>query len=200
MSTAEWLALLTLCTVSSFTPGPNTTLSTSMAATAGLRATLPFIAGVPVGWSALLILSVTGMSAVLLEHPTMRQGLVIAGSIYLLWLAQRIFRSGNLQISRQAQVVGFWGSVALQFLNIKAWLLAMTISSGWLLGQEDMWSRWFGVWPVVAAYAFASNYSYALVGSSLQRWLQTGQRLRLFNGAMSLMLVALAGWLTLTQL
>ena len=129
----------------------------------------------------------------------MRQGLVIAGSIYLLWLAQRIFRSGNLQISRQAQVVGFWGSVALQFLNIKAWLLAMTISSGWLLGQEDMWSRWFGVWPVVAAYAFASNYSYALVGSSLQRWLQTGQRLRLFNGAMSLMLVALAGWLTLTQ-
>lgn len=200
MSAAEWFALLTLCTVATFTPGPNTTLSTSMAATAGLRATLPFIAGVPVGWSVLLILSATGMSAVLLEQPSMRRALVIAGAIYLLWLAQRIFRSGNLHITRQTQIIGFGGSVALQFLNIKAWLLAMTISSGWLLGHEDIWNRWFEVWAVVAAYAFASNFTYALLGASLQLWLQTGQRLRLFNAAMGLTLAALAVWLTITQL
>ena len=200
MSTAEWFALLTLCTAASFTPGPNTTLSTSMAAGHGLRATLPFIFGVSAGWSVLLVLSVTGASAVLLEHPVMRPVLVIAGVWYLLWLAQRIYRSATIQIAHAVQPIGFKGGVALQFLNIKAWFLAMTISSGWLIGHADIVARGLAVWPVVAAFAFSSNFTYAMVGASLQKFLQTGSRLRVFNTVMSLTLAILAVWLGVTQL
>ena len=37
MSTQEWWALLVLATATSFTPGPNTTLSATLAANGGLR-------------------------------------------------------------------------------------------------------------------------------------------------------------------
>ena len=49
MSTQEWGALLVLATATSFTPGPNTTLSTALAANRGLRHAMPFVLAVPDG-------------------------------------------------------------------------------------------------------------------------------------------------------
>lgn len=47
MSAAELAALLAFATAMSFTPGPNTALSTALAANLGLKRTLRFIAAVP---------------------------------------------------------------------------------------------------------------------------------------------------------
>ena len=43
-------ALLLFCTAMSFSPGPNTTLSTALAANGGLRPALRFCLAVPAGW------------------------------------------------------------------------------------------------------------------------------------------------------
>ena len=47
MTGAEFAALLLLATAVSFTPGPNTTLSTAIAANRGLRPALRFVLAVP---------------------------------------------------------------------------------------------------------------------------------------------------------
>ena len=52
----ELTALLVLSTAASFTPGPNTALSTAIAANHGLRSAMKFIVSVPVGWGLLLTL------------------------------------------------------------------------------------------------------------------------------------------------
>ena len=49
MSAAELTALLLFCTAMSFSPGPNTTLSTALGANLGLKRALPFILAVPAG-------------------------------------------------------------------------------------------------------------------------------------------------------
>ena len=49
MTAAEFGALLTLATATSFTPGPNTTQSTALAANFGLRRAMHFVCSVPVG-------------------------------------------------------------------------------------------------------------------------------------------------------
>ena len=54
MSAQELTALLLLSAATSFTPGPNTTLSTALAANLGLRSALRFVLAVPVGWGMLL--------------------------------------------------------------------------------------------------------------------------------------------------
>ena len=56
MTDTELTALLILATATSFTPGPNTTLSTALAANRGLRGALHFVCAVPVGWGLLFAL------------------------------------------------------------------------------------------------------------------------------------------------
>jgi threonine/homoserine/homoserine lactone efflux protein len=99
--------------------------------------------------------------------------------------------------------VGFWQGVGLQFLNIKAWMLALSLVAGWVAGHPDALLRFAQVLPVMLAYAFFSNFTYALVGSVLRHWLTgpvingraTGQRLQTFNRVMAGALVLTAMWM-----
>ena len=131
MSTAEFSALLLLATAVSFTPGPNTTLSTAIAANQGLRGAMRFVMAVPVGWSALLLLCAVGVGAALAAVPALRWAVLALGVGYMLWLAWRLAGSGTLvQADGQRIRVGFVQGVLLQFVNIKAWMLALAVVAG----------------------------------------------------------------------
>ncbi|MGD9775072.1 LysE family translocator [Diaphorobacter sp.] len=196
MPLIEFTALLVLATAMSFTPGPNTTLSTALAANRGLAAAMRFVVAVPVGWCVLLVLCAAGLGAAVLAMPALRWAIKAVGIGYLLWLAVRLSRSGRLsEADAQRLTVGFWQGVALQFVNIKAWLLALTIVAGWVVGRDDGLQRLAVVLPVMAAFAFGSNFVYAAAGALLRHWLARGQRLLWFNRAMALVLVATALWM-----
>ncbi|WP_286997773.1 MULTISPECIES: LysE family translocator [Comamonas] len=192
----EFTALLILATAMSFSPGPNTTLSTAMAANHGLRHSLRFVAAVPVGWSLLLILCAVGIGALITGMPALRWGIKALGIAYLLWLAFKLSGSGQLAQAQPAQLrVGFVQGVLLQFVNIKAWLLALTIVAGWVAGQADFTARMLVVLPVMAFYALSSNLLYACIGAALRQWLATGRRLLWFNRGMAALLVLTALWM-----
>ena len=200
MNWQEFTALLILATAMSFTPGPNTTLSTALAANHGLKRALPFICAVPVGWGALLVLCTLGLGALVLAVPLLSWAIKIIGVAYLLWLASKIARSRQLSEADAARLnVTFWQGAALQFVNIKAWMLALAIVSSWIAGRNDVALRLAIVLPVMLAYALASNLSYALMGSLLREWLSgpagTGRRLMGFNRVMAAVLVVTAAWL-----
>ena len=206
MTASEFSALLVLATATSFTPGPNTTLSTALAANGGLPRALRFIAAVPVGWGLLFTLCAAGVGSLVVAVPALRWAILLGGTAYLLWLARRLWGSRSLGSVDSARLnVGFWQGVGLQFLNIKAWMLALSIVAGWIAGQADAPQRFVSVLPVLLAFAFFSNLSYALVGSLLRHWLAgpvvdgqpTGARLLVFNRGMALALVLTAGWMLL---
>ena len=200
MNWQEFTALLVLATAMSFTPGPNTTLSTALAANHGLRRALPFVCAVPVGWGVLLAVCTLGLGALVVALPLLSWTIKLVGVAYLLWLASKIASSRQLSQADAARLnVTFWQGAALQFVNIKAWMLALAIVSGWIAGRDDPAMRFAVVLPVMLAYAFASNLSYALAGSLLRDWLAgpfgTGHRLRWFNRVMALVLVITAVWM-----
>ena len=196
MPLVEFTALLVLATAMSFTPGPNTTLSTALAANRGLPAAMRFVVAVPVGWSALLLVCAAGLGAVVMAVPALRWAIKAVGIGYLLWLALRLARSARLSEADAARLsMGFWEGAALQFVNIKAWLLALTIVAGWIVGREDHLQRLAIVVPVMVAFAFTSNLTYAAMGALLRHWLAHGRRLLWFNRAMAAVLVATALWM-----
>ncbi len=206
MTASEFSALLVLATATSFTPGPNTTLSTALAANFGLRRALRFIVAVPVGWGLLFTLCAAGVGALVVAVPVLRWAILLGGTAYLLWLARRLWGSQSMSQADPARLnMGFWQGVGLQFLNIKAWMLALSIVAGWIAGQADAQQRYLAVLPVLLAYAFFSNFSYALVGSLLRHWLAgpvvdgqpTGRRLLAFNRLMAVALVLTAAWMLL---
>ena len=202
MNWQEFTALLTLATAMSFTPGPNTTLSTALAANHGLRRTLPFICAVPVGWAILLGICTLGVGALVLAVPLLGWLIKLGGVAYLLWLAWKISQTRQLgQAQAKNMNVTFWQGTALQLVNIKAWMLALAIVSGWIAGQAHSAERFGVVLPVMLAFAFVSNLSYALMGSLLRDWLAgpagSGRRLIRFNRAMAAVLVLTAIWMLL---
>lgn len=200
MPPAELTALLVLCTATSFTPGPNTTLSTALAANLGLKHALRFVLAVPVGWGLLFSLCAAGIGTLVLAVPALRLGVQAAGVSYLLWLALKLVRANTLaQADARSLQVTFWQGVLLQFLNIKAWMLALTVVAGWLAGRADFASRFALVLPILLLFGVCSNLTYALIGTLLRRWLADpehgGRRLRWFNRSMAGVLVVTAGWI-----
>ncbi|MDD0816543.1 LysE family translocator [Curvibacter sp. HBC28] len=196
MNWQELSALLILATASSFTPGPNTTLSTALAANFGLRRAMGFVCAVPVGWSLLLAFCSAGAGALILAAPVLRWGILLAGMAYLLWLAARLANSRQLTQADASRLnVTFGKGVLLQFLNIKAWMLALSIVAAFVAGQADPLQRFLIILPVMIFFAFTSNLAYALVGSLLRHWLAQGQRLLVFNRTMASALALTAVWL-----
>ena len=202
MSSTEFIALLVLATAMSFTPGPNTALSTAMAANHGLRHAMPFVCAVPLGWGLLLTFCALGVGALLVALPWLALAVKLTGAAYLVWLARRLATTQELgEADARRLQVGFWQGAALQLVNIKAWMLALAIVSGWVAGHADAGWRFAVVLPVMLGFAFGSNLAYALVGSLLREWLAgpngTRQRLHWFNRVMAAVLVLTAGWMLL---
>ena len=196
MPLSEFTALLLVATAASFTPGPNTTLSTAIAANRGLRGAMRFVCAVPVGWGLLFVACAMGVGALIVAVPALRWAVLGLGTAYMLWLAARLARSGTLAQADGARLdVTFWQGVLLQFLNIKAWMLALAVVAGWIAGRPDAMGRLLVTLPVMVVFGFVSNLTYALVGSLLRDWLAQGARLLWFNRLMALALVLTAGWM-----
>ncbi len=201
MSAGEVTALLVFCAAMSFSPGPNTTLATAMAANRGLTRTLRFCLAVPAGWIALMLACGLGLGALITGVPALRWAVKLGGVAYLLWLAWKLANAAQLAQADSSRLdIGFWQGAGLQFLNIKAWMLALTLTAGWVVsagGQpaSNSGQRLAIICAVMAVFAFASNFTYALVGSLLRQWLVHGRRLLWFNRMLALVLVATAAWM-----
>jgi len=203
MSAEELIALLTFATLMSFTPGPNTTMSTALAANHGLRRTLHFIVAVPTGWTLMMLACGLGLGALVLAVPALNLLVRIVGIGYLLWMAWRLAGARTLAQADGSRLnVTFWQGVGMQFVNIKAWMLALALAAGWVTSAAGQPSsnplqRLAIVCGVMALFALTSNLTYALIGSLLREWLAQGTRLLWFNRAMAALLVATAVWMAL---
>lgn len=199
MSQAELFALIALAAVGTFTPGPNTALSATLAANHGLRQALPFICAVPAGWGVLLVLNAVGLGAVVLGLPPLRWALMLMGALYLLWLAYQLASARSLSEARTPLHMSFKQGVLLQFVNVKAWLLAMSVVSGWVIGHDNTTERLFETLPIFMGFGLVSNLTYAWVGASLRDWLRgpddSAQRLQWFNRCMALALLGTVAWM-----
>ena len=201
MPATELTALLMFCTAMSFSPGPNTTLSTALAANGGLRRALRFCLAVPTGWTLLMLATGLGLGALITGVPALRWAVKAGGAGYMLWLAWRLARTSQLtQVDSARLNVTFWQGVGLQFLNIKAWMLALTLTAGWVVnaaGQPatNPGERLVIISAVMVVFAFSSNFTYALVGSLLRQWLAHGRRLLWFNRMLAAVLVLTTAWM-----
>lgn len=201
MSAAELTALLLFCTAMSFSPGPNTTLSTALAANLGLRSAMRFCLAVPTGWTLLMLACGLGLGALVLGLPALRWGVKLLGAAYMLWLAWKLANASTLSEADASRLnVTFLQGVGLQFLNIKAWMLALTLTAGWVVNAAgapaaNPGQRLAIICVVMVFFAFTSNFAYAVAGSLLRQWLAQGRRLVGFNRVLAGVLVATALWM-----
>ncbi|MEM5427137.1 LysE family translocator [Cupriavidus oxalaticus] len=195
LTAAQFLALLTLLTVGLFTPGPNTTIAAVTGANFGLRATLPHCVGVAFGFASILALCAVGVGALILGQPALASLVHLAGVAYLLWLAWKIARSTALAEKQVLRPLNVWQSAALQYANIKAWMLALAVAASYMADAPAPLQRMLLVCGVFALLGFVSNGVYGVLGAALRQWLREGGRVRWFNRAMGGALALTALWI-----
>jgi threonine/homoserine/homoserine lactone efflux protein len=87
-------ALAIFALVSTISPGGATTLATAPGARFGFRRSIPMMLGIASGLASMAVAVATGLAGLLLAKPSLQLAMKAIGSIYLLWLAWSLGRSG----------------------------------------------------------------------------------------------------------
>ncbi len=191
----EILAFSAFAWIGSFTPGPNVAIAASTGVNHGLRAAMPHVAGVPLGFVALLWLVGMGGAAVLQGQPGLLMAMKIAGNGYLLYLAWKLCFTSQLSTGNNIRPFTLLQSIMFQLVNPKAWMMLVAAASTYAIGHEDYILRLSWMSLGFAVPSALSLFSWAWAGEKLRHWLVVGNRLRIFNFCMGISLACTAAWM-----
>jgi threonine/homoserine/homoserine lactone efflux protein len=185
------LAAAAFILASSITPGPNNTMLMASGVNFGMRRTLRHLAGVQIGFGIMLLAVGLGLHAVLAQFPGFYDALRFAGAAYMLVIAWKLAtaQSASADVQRPTQPMGFWAAVAFQWVNPKAWVMAVTFMSTYPPAQAGF----VQIAPLVLLFIVLGapcSAVWAGFGSAMRSFLQDPKRLRIFNVTMALALVA----------
>ncbi|MFV2034321.1 MAG: LysE family translocator [Halocynthiibacter sp.] len=191
MSYENLLVLLGLAFTAAFTPGPNNALVASSGANFGYRRTIPHILGIAAGFSFMVFVVGFILGTAFEQSRILREVLRWGGAAVLFWIAWKIAVSGGLGRSPDsARPFRFYEAAAFQWINPKAWVMAIAIPAQFITGEAPLGAA-LAVAAVFLAVGFCSSSSWALVGRALTRWINTKSRMRWFNMAMGAMIATL---------
>ena len=184
-----FLALLLFAFTTSITPGPNNMMLFTSGVNFGFRRTIPHMLGIGVGFFVLLIAVGLGLGALLHTVPLLYTALKFAGGAYLVWIAWKIGTSRSLSERESgAQPMSFMSAAAFQWVNPKAWVMAVTAMATYTNEQLYLFSVLL-VGLAFAAVNVPSVSTWAGFGSALRDWLSDPVRLKWFNITMAVLLV-----------
>lgn len=196
METATLAALAGFAFAATWTPGPNNMMLAASGATFGWRATLPHAMGVAVGFPVMLFAIALGLGELFRRSPEFRTGLAWAGMAVMLWLAWRIATAGPARGGRRARPLTFLEASAFQWINPKAWVMAIGTAATYASGAAPVVEAGIAA-GVFTVSGLTSAHGWAGFGAALGRILGAGWRLRAFNAAMGGLLALSAVWLVL---
>ncbi len=183
-------ALLAFAFASSVTPGPNVIMVAASSANHGVRATLPHMTGITFGFPAMIVLVGLGLAGPFAMSPTLHLVLKWIGSAWLLWLAWKIARSGAPGEGTGKPPLGFFGAAAFQWVNPKAWMLALAAIPAFSTPGGNVLADTLMIAAAFLVVSFPALAVWAVVGRGAAYLLDSPLRLRAFNVTMALLLVA----------
>ncbi|AVA22043.1 LysE family translocator [Rhizobium sp. LEGMi198b] len=189
MAPDTFLALLLFAFTTSITPGPNNMMLFASGVNFGFRRTIPHMLGIGAGFLSLLLGVGLGLGALLHTVPLLYTALKFAGGAYLVWIAWKIATSRSLSEKESGvEPMSFLSAAAFQWVNPKAWVMAVTAMATYTNPQLYLISVLL-VGLAFAAVNVPSVSTWAGFGSALRDWLSDPVRLKWFNITMAVLLV-----------
>ncbi|MFV2093008.1 MAG: LysE family translocator [Hyphomicrobiales bacterium] len=190
MTIETFAALLIFAAATSLTPGPNNLMLLASGVNFGFWRTIPHMVGVAGGFAVLLLSVGFGLGAALAAFPALNTVLKVLGGVYLLYLAWRIATTGPIARGRVgAAPMSFLAAAAFQWVNPKAWFMAITAMSLYTSASAPIIS----ILLVTTGFVLVNLPSVSMwagFGTVLSRVLDDPARLKWFNVGMGLLLAA----------
>ena len=183
------LTLIGFALATSGTPGPNVLMVAAASAQVGVRRVIPHMMGVTIGFPAMIVAIGLGLGLPFTEFPWMHRAMQVAGGAWLLWLAWKIATAPPPGEAAPTAPLGFLGAAAFQWVNPKAWMIALAALPAFTVPGQPMLPQTLVVAFVFALVTMPCLLAWAWIGQTARHWLGEGARLRAFNLTMALLLV-----------
>ncbi|WP_375229159.1 LysE family translocator [Roseobacter sp. S98] len=183
------LALTAFAFVSSATPGPNNLMLMASGANYGFRRSIPHMLGISIGFGVMIILVGAGLIQAFDAWPVSYTILKVLSVIYMTWLAWKIATAAPVTEQAAAgQPMTFLQAAAFQWVNPKAWAMALTALTVYA-GDATLLA--FGIVAVVFCLVnLPAITMWTVLGQQVARILTNTTRLRVFNLTMAALLIA----------
>lgn len=186
----ELAALIAFSVVSSITPGPNNVLLWASGAAFGTRRTLRHVVGTAVGIGAMALASAAGLAVLVTAVPGLAVAMRVAGSVYLLWLAWQIARSGAIREGVLARPMGILPAAGFQVVNPKAWIFALGAVTTFRPTELPPVPGALATAAVMMAVIVPTALVWAAAGGAMARLLVNERSRRIVSGVLAALVVA----------
>jgi threonine/homoserine/homoserine lactone efflux protein len=172
-------------------PGPATMSVTAVGAAFGLSRSLPYLSGIILGTTAVLLAVAAGVVSVLLSQPRLAPVLLAVSAAYIAYLAFKIATAPPL--SRQdgeARAPSFAGGFLLAVSNPKAYLAIAAVFAGTTLPLGSAMAEAILKSAVLTGMIVVIHLCWLLAGASLSRLLRHPTISRIVNLLFAAILIA----------
>lgn len=190
MPASIFWALAIFAFVTSITPGPNNMMLLTSGVNFGFRRTVPHALGVALGFTLMVAVVGIGLAGIFARFPILLIGMKWLGAAYMVFLAVKLARAAPLKEGAAGgRPLTFLQAAAFQWINPKAWVMALTAVATYTLPDSYVLSVLI-VALVFGVVNLPSVSSWVLFGTALRRALSDPRIMRLFNWTMAALLIA----------
>ena len=171
------------------TPGPNNAMLTASGMKFGFIRTLPHLIGIPLGHIFQISIVCFGLANIFLLYPQIQFYMKILCFLYLLYLSWKMIGSFNLDKKESGRPLRLYEASLFQFINPKAWSIAIAVASGFFPTEENIFIGVAFVTVTAAVICFPSISLWALFGSGLRTFINNEKTKKLTEYFLALLLV-----------
>ena len=187
-----WSALIVYYFIMFATPCPNNAMLTASGIKFGYIKTLPHLIGIPLGHFLQIILVSYGLGNVFLKFPTLQFYMKILCFIYLVYLGWKMLGSFSVVKKESGRPLRFYEASLFQFINPKAWTVAITAVAGFFPLEESFFKATMFLALTAPFICFPSISLWALFGSTLRMFVNNLKTKKIIEYILALLLILTA--------
>ena len=172
-----------------FTPGPNNAMLTASGMKFGFVRTVPHLVGISLGHIFQIGLTCFGLANLFLIYPQVQFYMKILCFLYLLYLGWKMIGSFSSIQKKTGRPLRFYEASLFQFINPKAWSIAITVASGFFPTKENIFIGVIFVTVTAAMINLPTCSLWALFGSGLRKFVDNEKIKKLIEYLLAVLLV-----------
>ena len=187
-----FFALVSYYFVMFVTPGPNNAMLTASGIKFGFKKTIPHLIGIPFGHIIQITLVCFGLGNLFQKYPLIQNYLKWLCFIYLLYLGWKIIGSFSEHKKESGRPLKLYEAALFQFMNPKAWVVALTASTAFFPVNENFYLATIFVALTAPFICFPSICLWALFGSSIKRLIKNAKIKKIIEYFLAVLLIITA--------
>ena len=193
-----WSALIVYYFIMFATPGPNNAMLTASGMKFGYLRTLPQIIGIPLGHFIQITLVCYGLGNVFIKFPQIQFYMKFLCFVYLLYLSWKMLGSISVTKKETGRPLKFYEASLFQFINPKAWTVAIAAVSGFFPSDENFFVATMFLAVTAPFVCIPSISLWALFGNSLRIFVSNTKTKKIIEYILAILLI-LTGVFILTN-